>query len=243
MKPRFSVVIPAYNEELYLPRLLDSIAVARARYSGGAEQIEIIVADNSSTDATPRIATHYHCAVQRVEKRVIAAARNGGAAKASGEVLCFVDSDMRIHPETFNVIDAVMRRGRTIAGATGITPERWSLGFAVTYAVLVPMVVIARMDTGVVFCAREDFEAIGGYDETLLFAEDVDFLMRMRRRGRKQRKKLIRATKAKAIASLRKFDQHGEWHYFTLMWQALAAGLGRGKRAREIADRYWYRVR
>jgi len=34
---RFSVIIPAYNEEKFLPRLLDSIKVAAANYSGGRE--------------------------------------------------------------------------------------------------------------------------------------------------------------------------------------------------------------
>lgn len=43
---KFSVVIPAYNEEQYLPRLLDSIEVARSNYSGGREEIEVIVGDN-----------------------------------------------------------------------------------------------------------------------------------------------------------------------------------------------------
>jgi glycosyltransferase involved in cell wall biosynthesis len=240
---RFSVVIPAYNEELYLPRLLDSLDVARKRYAGGADEIEIIVADNGSTDATARIASGHGCIVQPVEKRVIAAARNGGASRATGDLLCFVDADMRVHPDSFNVIEVVMSRGRVIAGATGVTPERWSLGFAVTYAMLVPIVVLMRMDTGMVFCFRDDFEAIGGYDESLLFAEDVNFLFRMRSRGRKRKQKLFRATRAKAIASLRKFDQHGEWHYFSLMWRVLKGGLGRGKGTRELADDYWYKPR
>src|SRR5207248_1252646 len=85
--PRFSLVIPAYNEEAYLPRLLDSVDAARARYAGGPEAIEVIVADNASTDATARLAAERGCRVARVEKRVIAAARNGGAALARGEIL------------------------------------------------------------------------------------------------------------------------------------------------------------
>lgn len=50
------MVIPACNEKARLPRLLDSAAIARGRYRGGANAIEIIVADNASTDATARIA-------------------------------------------------------------------------------------------------------------------------------------------------------------------------------------------
>ena len=53
---RFSVIIPAYNEEHYLPRLLNSIEVARGNFSGGRDEIEVIVADNDSTDATAETA-------------------------------------------------------------------------------------------------------------------------------------------------------------------------------------------
>jgi hypothetical protein len=52
--PRFSLVIPAYNEEACLPRLLDSVDCARGAYAGGAGAIEVIVADDGSTDATAR---------------------------------------------------------------------------------------------------------------------------------------------------------------------------------------------
>ena len=53
---RFSLIIPAFNEEAYLPRLLDTVDVARARYEGGPGAIEVVVADNASTDATAAVA-------------------------------------------------------------------------------------------------------------------------------------------------------------------------------------------
>jgi len=68
-----------------------------------------------------------------------------------------------------------------------------------------------------------------------------EFLVTLRRLGRKRGQRLVRATDAKAIASLRKFDEHGQWHYFALMLRALVA-LARGERGLEaFADRYWYR--
>jgi glycosyltransferase involved in cell wall biosynthesis len=240
MAPRFSLVVPAYNEEVALPRLLDSVDAAREVYSGGADAIEVVVADNASTDSTAAIAASRGCRIAAVEKRVIAAARNGGAALARGEILAFVDADTRIHPRTFEALDRMLAGGRVVAGATGIRPERWSLGFAVTWALVVPAVVLLRMDTGVVCCRRADFLAVGGYDESLLFAEDVDFLLRMRRLGRPRGQRLGRARGAKAIASMRKFDQHGEWHYFKLLPRgAIALLTGRG--VRDFAEGYWYR--
>ncbi|UCC49033.1 MAG: glycosyltransferase, partial [Gemmatimonadota bacterium] len=106
--PRLSLIVPAYNEQEYLPRLLDTVDVARERYQGGPEAIEVVVVDNLSTDRTEEMARARGCRVVRVERRVIAAARNGGAHAARGEVLAFVDADSRIHPETFNAIDRAL---------------------------------------------------------------------------------------------------------------------------------------
>ena len=78
------------------------------------------------------------------------------------------------------------QRPDVIGGATGVKPERWSVGIALSYAMFVPVVAATRIDTGVVFCRREDFETIGGYDETLKFAEDVRFHVDMWRLGRKR---------------------------------------------------------
>jgi glycosyltransferase involved in cell wall biosynthesis len=68
-------VIPAYNEEAYLPRLLDTIDEARLRSGGVSESIELIVADNRSTDATAQIAADRGCIVVTVERRAIGAVR------------------------------------------------------------------------------------------------------------------------------------------------------------------------
>ncbi len=237
---QFSLVIPAFNEAALLPRLLDSIDAARTRFRDGSEAVEIIVADNASTDATAEIARARGCVVAPVVKRCIAAARNGGAAVARGTMLCFVDADMRVHPETFNVIADALADARVVAGATGVTMERWSPGIVATWIAMIPFVWITGMDTGVVFCRRADFDAIGGYDEERLIAEDLDFLRRLRRLGRPSGQRLTRATQAKAISSTRKFDTYGDWHFFTRMprigWRLL-----RNPQLRDdFVHRYWY---
>ncbi len=48
----FSLVIPARNEEAYLPRLLETVQEARSRYVRAGKAVEVIVADNASTDST-----------------------------------------------------------------------------------------------------------------------------------------------------------------------------------------------
>ncbi len=238
--PKFSVIIPAYNEEKLLPRLLDSIAVARKIYSGGPNAVEVIVADNDSTDCTAAVAAEHGAKVIKVSKRRIAAARNGGARAASGDILCFIDADSAIHPQTFDAIQEAIDGGRTVAGATGVNLERRSPGLLFTYYLAMTVVWLMRMDTGVVFCRREDFEAIGGYDETRLYAEDVAFLIAMRRLGRARGQRLGRLRGVKALGSTRKFDQFGDWHFLWMMGQGVKSLLTGNWNDKEFAERYWY---
>lgn len=238
--PRHSLVIPAYNEEACLPRLLESVTAARVRYAGGPGAVEVVVADNASTDATAEVARLHGCRVVRVEKRNIGASRNGGALSARGEVLAFVDADSRIHPETFNAIDRALSGGGAVGGATGVRMERMSPGIAVTYLLFLPMVWATGMDTGVVFCRKRDFEAVGGYGEDRLFAEDVRFLLKLSRLGRTRGERLTRLSGAKAVASTRKFDRHGDWHYFRLVFRVAWCSLFAPRSLEKFAREYWY---
>lgn len=240
-RPRFSIVIPGYNEERFLPRLLDSIDAAREVYGGDPRSIEVILADNASTDSTASLAASRGCRVVSVEKRVIAAARNGGARAARGEIVCFVDADARIHPKTFRAIDEVLATGRVVGGATGVRLERWSPGIAAAYMMIVPLVWITGIDTGLVFCRREDFEAVGGYDENLRIAEDVVFPWALKCLGRRRGQRLVRLRRFKATVSLRKFDEHGDWHYVAMLPRTTFLFLFRRQAFLDFIDRYWYR--
>jgi len=238
--PQISIVVPAYNEAALLPRLLDTIDAARDRFAGGRDQIEVIVADNGSTDDTAAIARARGSVVAPVSKRMIAAARNGGAALATAPILCFVDADMQIHPETFNAIARTMNDRRYVGGATGVTMERWSIGIAITFAAILPLVWLTNMDTGVVFMRREDYLKTGGYPEGRHYAEDVAFLWKLIRLGRSRGQRMTRLRAFKSIASTRKFDKYGDWHYFWMM-PALTLGTLRPKSSGSPKARaYWY---
>jgi len=239
-EPDLSLVIPAYNEERYLPRLLASLAEAGAQYAATGGSVELIVADNQSTDATARVARDGGAQVVHVEERRIAAARNGGAAAARGRNLAFLDADtVRVHPETFAAVTAALEDPRIVGGATGCTLERWSVGLAITYAMMMPLVWVTGFDTGLVFCRREDFVAVGGYPNDLRLAEDLAFLSRLWKLGRRRGQRLRRLRQHKVVASTRKFDEHGDWHFFGLM--ARGPALLFGARFDRFADRYWYR--
>lgn len=248
-----SLVIPAWNEEQFLPRLLDSVAAAIEAYSPGESLVEVLVADNGSTDRTAEIARERGYRVVPVAKRCIAAARNGGAHQATGEVVAFADADFRLHPATFSVINALMARSEIIGGGTGITMERWSLGIYATWWAILPLLWLAGFDGGVWFCRRDDFQLAGGYDESIRAAEDVKFLRALQKLGKSRTPSARLATHFTAkryglepaivLNSTRKFDKHGDWHMFRdVICNAPQALFSRGVLERYI-ERYWYQDR
>jgi len=153
-------------------RQLDSIELARRRYTGKGDEIEVVVVDNASTDGTAHLARTRGCRVVRGEKRSIAAARNGGAHAAEGDVLAFVDADSQIHSETFNAIERTLASGRVIIGATGFLYDRMSLAMWMQFlpAMLIlhlPDSIQESFSAGVLTGRRSgDFKTIGWLRKT-----------------------------------------------------------------------------
>jgi len=93
--PRISCIVPAFNGARYLGEALDSILAQTYR------PIEIIVADDGSTDETADIAARYGEAVRFVAQATAgpAATRNLGVRAAQGDFVAFLDADDLWHPE------------------------------------------------------------------------------------------------------------------------------------------------
>ncbi|MDX6306874.1 MAG: hypothetical protein QOI77_3843, partial [Blastocatellia bacterium] len=92
-----------------------------------------------------------------------------------------------------------------------------------------------------VFCRREDFEAVGGYDEGYMYAEDLLFLMALRKLGKTRGQRLTRLPKVRALGCTRKFDQFGDWHYFGMLGKAIKSWITGNWHDQKLADRYWYK--
>ncbi len=107
--PRFSVVIPAYNQARYLA---DAVAGALAQTHPAHE---VIVVDDGSTDDTAEVArgfgdrVHYH----HQENRGLARARNAGIARARGDLVAFLDSDDTWSAEHLARLEQLVRRDPT----------------------------------------------------------------------------------------------------------------------------------
>jgi glycosyltransferase involved in cell wall biosynthesis len=234
---RFSVVVPAHNEEELLGRGLDAIAAA-AELAPGAT--EVIVVANRCTDATEALAREAGARVVRNEARNISAVRNAGAAAADGEILVTVDADSVLSPFTLRDAAELLDTGRYVGGGVPFRPERRSLGIASTAALVRALTFVAGLSGAVFWCRREDFEAIGGFDEEKLIGEDLDFARRLRAHGRMTGRKLTSLRNAPVVTSCRKFDRFGDWHMFAMgldLPQIYRAMKGRDTR---WVDRYFF---
>ncbi len=213
----FSVVVPAHNEELLLPDGLRAIGVAAEHVEG---DVEVIVVANRCTDATADIARAAGAVVVEDESRNIAAVRNAGAAAATGEVLMTIDADCLMSPLTFREVERLLGTGRFVGGGTKVLPERWSAGIRATYALVEVAVFLTRLGGGMFWCLRSDFDAVGGFDESRLLAEDLDFARRLRTHGKRTGRRFTNIRTAPIVASCRKFDRLGDWHMFAMALQA-----------------------
>ncbi|MDD3187023.1 MAG: glycosyltransferase family A protein [Bacilli bacterium] len=102
---KFSVIIPAYNSDLYIKKCIDS--VLNQTYSN----FEIIVIDDGSKDNTYSILKNYKDGRLKVFHFDIkdsvgpSFARNYGISKATGDYIVFVDSDDYIEPNLLEVLN------------------------------------------------------------------------------------------------------------------------------------------
>ncbi len=103
---KYSILVPVYNVEEYLPKCVDSI-IAQDYQS---EDYEVILVDDGSTDSSGRICDSYsekhdNIAVIHQENRGLLLARCSGVKNSSGKYLVFIDSDDYVDPDYLSVID------------------------------------------------------------------------------------------------------------------------------------------
>jgi glycosyltransferase involved in cell wall biosynthesis len=234
--PRFSILIPARNEENYLPRCLQSIQAAAEPF---ANQVEIIVALNRCTDRTEQIALEHGAKVVRDDSRNLARIRNAAARAATGNIITTIDADSKMTANMLVEIDRLLRTGRYVGGGAMVLPERWSLGIVATGIILSAVMLRHRVSGGLFWCLRKDFEAIGGFNETWVCVEDLDFARRLKTYGKSQGTRFKTITKAHIVTSCRKFDTFGDW--YLVRNPGLVRRIFSGK-SQEDADNFYYNV-
>ena len=110
--PLISVVIPAHNEEKYLPSCLEAVKRAAAALPDGeADGVEIVVVANRCTDRTAEIALGYADKTLIRNYGLDGLARNAGIEAAEGEWLLFMDhDDWWLHEYAFQMLAAFLEQ-------------------------------------------------------------------------------------------------------------------------------------
>lgn len=206
---KFSIIIPAHNEEKFIGKCLDSIVAAS---KGCTNQVEIIVVLNRCTDKTEEIAKSYHCITLKNEDKNLSKIRNAGAAIANGEIIITIDADTQMSVDLLSNVEQLLSSGNYIGGGANGKFERISLGIVVSALLLIVPLLFkyGAISVGIFWCYRKDFIAINGFNENMLMAEDADFAKRLKDYGKRSSKKWG-TIKNGMTTSCRRFDTYGDW--------------------------------
>ena len=181
------------------------------------EHHEVIVVDDASTDATVRIAQELSVRVLCVEHRNISRTRNAGARTAQGEVFFFIDADTRANKEAVCAGLHAMRSGAAGGGSVFKFDRPLPLCGRILCAIGRTAARLLHLAGGCfLFCTRDAYSASGGFPEELYAAEDVAFIMKLKKVGR------VVVTKPTVITSGRKLDVMGSWELIAFL---LAIGI------------------
>lgn len=174
---KLSIIIPTYNEEEYLPQLLESIK------SQDFTDYEIIVADAQSNDNTREIAEDYGCIV--VEGGLPGIGRNNGAKVAKGEILLFLDSDLEL---TENYLSNVIEEfeaddlGIAITQMTPLSEKKRDIyihDLANWFMIAVENIKPHGAGCYGIISRKRLHDECNGFDEDLSFGEDTDYIERL----------------------------------------------------------------
>jgi glycosyltransferase involved in cell wall biosynthesis len=198
---KISIVIPTFNEEKYLPTLLDSIK------EQSFTDYEIIIADANSTDKTVKIAKKYKAKV--VKGGLPARGRNNGAKAAKGEFLYFFDADMILPKDFLKNADEEIEEKFVDIATCEVLPESELIIDHILYNLANLSIKLSQFTNPhavgqCIIITKRLFNRIGGFDEKLELAEDHNFAYRA---SKFRRLKILES--AKIINNVRRLDKEG----------------------------------
>lgn len=181
---KFSIVIPAYNEAKYVSKTL--LALKNQTF----KDFEVIVKDGQSRDETVRIAKNFTKKVVSIRDFSAGDARNQGARYAKGEILVFMDADTLLPPETLARFSELMNNESVVGASCRKVPQSGSILDRLLYEfVNISTFVSAMMGLGgahgnCMLIRRNVFEQIGGFNPSIIVAEEQELVRRASKFGR-----------------------------------------------------------
>ncbi len=181
MSIKFSIVIPAHNEEGYLAKTLHSLK--QQTY----QDFETIIVTNGCTDKTYEIASNKtNDRIKHLDINVasVSRARNYGASKAEGEVLVFLDADTTLETDALQKINQQFSEKHSVA-STLSKPDRSTMwfNFLAGYKNFNFTTGIYKGCSGALVCRREDFDKVNGYDPELKVREHRKLIQKLLEHG------------------------------------------------------------
>lgn len=232
-----SVIIPAWNEAQWLGTTL---AAAREALANLECPGELIVVDNASTDATAELARSEGARVVAEPVNQISRARNTGARAAAGRYLVFVDADTRVPAELLRRAHELLAGGRACGGGARVMLDGRP-GALQRFGLRLWNRASTRLHLAAgcfVFCRRDAFRAVGGFDERLYASEELGLSRDLKRWGRPRGLPFVILDAPAVITSDRKSYWYTNGQQLALL--GLMVIFPCAVRSRRLS-RFWYR--
>ena len=177
MMPKFSFIIPVWNEEAIISRTIEQVRDLSA--SGDAE---IIVVDGDPGGGTIKVARHMGVKTAISEKRR-GNQMNLGASLADGEILIFLHADTLLPPDAMELIETAMEDSSCIAGAFDLAIDSERPAFRLIEKAASFRSRMTRIPYGdqTIFIRKRDFRELGGFRDIPIM-EDVEIMRRIKKR-------------------------------------------------------------
>ena len=224
-----SIIIPVYNEEEHLPRLLKHL---EANSSGNVA--EIIVVDGGSSDNTPKIAKDHPKVFYLPSEKGRAVQMNTGAKIAKGEIFYFLHADS-FPPEKFDslIIDSINNGSNSGCFQMRFDKDHWWLNLMGQFTRINH--ISCRGGDQSLFVQRDHFNEIGGFDESFQVYEDNELIKRLYKAGN------FMVIKSWITTSARLYEKMGVWNtqrlFAEIYWKRRF-----GASAEELYNHYYKRI-
>ena len=183
----FSVIIPTFNEEKCLPRLLKNLQKQKDK------SFEVIVVDADSQDHTLKLANNFinllPLTILKAEKRNVSVQRNLGATCAKGKYLVFFDADVQIPSTYFQDLKRQIKKRNLLFVTTYLkadSPDVQDKAIAQVSSLIIGSSAIFSKPVvpGYNFVIWKPlFDHTAGFDPEVKFAEDCELAERLVRMG------------------------------------------------------------
>lgn len=204
-----SIIIPAFNEEIYIGKCLE--AITNLNYPKDA--YEIIIVDNGSTDKTVSICKNFTDYIYICPNKNASGLRNYGAKNAKGKVYAFIDADCIPDKEWINNAIKALNIELCVTGSDcQIPPEaKWiekAWGLQMPHG----RCEVTHINSGNLIVPADIFNKIGGFEEKLKSGEDYEFSMRAKSVTKVISDDRIKVTHYGFPKTLRQFIKREIWH-------------------------------